>query len=69
VALHHTYEQANLATATSFIKRSREGKISRPFHEDLHGGDLEDAARVKRLFMQFAGPAESASGKNNIFET
>jgi len=30
VELRHTYEQASSATVTSFIKRSREGKISRP---------------------------------------
>jgi hypothetical protein len=58
-----TYEQVGWATATSIIKRSREGMTSRPFHEGLHGGDLEDAARVKGPFMQSAGPAEPVSLK------
>jgi hypothetical protein len=57
------YEQVDWATATSIIKRSRVGMTSRPFHEGLHGGDLEDAARVTGPFMQSAGPAEPVSLK------
>ncbi len=58
-----TYEQVDWATATSIIKRSREGMASRPFHEELHGGGREDAAKVKGPFMQSAGPAEPVSLK------
>jgi hypothetical protein len=55
------YEYVDLSTALGFIKRAREGKVSRPFH-----AEVSDAASLKRPVMQSAGPAEPASGKNKI---
>jgi hypothetical protein len=36
----------DLTTASSFILRFREGKVSRPFYADLLSGDLEDATKA-----------------------
>jgi hypothetical protein len=58
-----SYEYVDYNTAVGFIKRSREGRFTRPFHSDLQTGLLNEAGALKRPFHQTTGPADPASGK------
>jgi hypothetical protein len=55
----------DFATVSGFITRPREGKDS--FHAELHGGNLEVAAKVKRPIPQSDGLTKPASLKYNKF--
>jgi hypothetical protein len=58
-----SHEYVDHSTAVGFIKRSREGRFSRPFHSDLQTGLLSEVGASKRPYYQTTGPSDSATGK------
>ncbi len=59
--LSHKY--VDHSTAVGFIKRSREGRFTRPFHSELQTGLLSEAGASKRPYYMTTGPSEPATGK------
>jgi hypothetical protein len=58
-----SHEYVDHSTAVGFIKRSREGRFTRPFHSELQTGLLSEAGASKRPYYMTTGPSEPATGK------